>query len=53
MTSEQLEAENRDLLFLMMHREPRLIDRLMRRFLKCIGKREGWDEIGFLLTGKI
>ena len=36
MTSEQLEAENRDLLFLMMHREPRLIDKLMRRFLKCL-----------------
>ena len=36
MTSEQLEAENRDLLFLMMYREPRLIKRLFDRFLRCI-----------------
>ena len=42
MTSEQLEAENRDLLFLMMYREPSLIDRLMRRFLKCLKINESW-----------
>ena len=42
MTSEQLEAENRDLLFLMMYREPNLIDRLMRRFLKCLKINESW-----------
>jgi hypothetical protein len=36
MTSEQLEAENRDLLFLMMYREPNLIQRLVNRFLNCL-----------------
>jgi len=36
MTTERLEAENRDLLFLMMCREPRLIKRLFNRFLRCI-----------------
>ena len=34
--SEKQEAVNRDLLFLMMNREPRFLERLVKRWLWCL-----------------
>jgi hypothetical protein len=34
--SEREEALNRDILFLMLYREPRLIKRIMKRWFKCL-----------------